>query len=156
MTTETPRTAPFVGGSVLFGAALAALLVGLLAVIVGAFVGGSEAAYGALTGGLLVVAVFFLGAGLVHLVAGLLPAASLLVALLTYILQVVLLAAVFAGLNRSGLLEDALDREWLGGTVIACTVAWMIAQIVLAARLRIPTYDVGAPGSQERPEAGAR
>ncbi|RYP86433.1 hypothetical protein EKO23_08995 [Nocardioides guangzhouensis] len=156
MTTETPRSTPFAGGSVLLGAAVAALVAGLVAVVVGAFVGGAEAAYGALAGALVVVAVFFLGAGLVHLVAGVLPAASLLVALLTYTLQVVLLAAVFVGLDRSGLLEDALDRAWLGGTVIACTVVWMIAQIVLAARLRIPAYDLGTSGSQDRPEAGAR
>ena len=156
MTTETPRSTPFAGGSVLLGAAVAALVVGLVAVVVGAFVGGAEAAYGALAGTLVVVAVFFLGAGLVHLVAGILPAASLLVALLTYALQVVLLLAVFTGLDRSGLMEDALDRSWLGGTVIACTVAWMIAQIVLATRLRIPAYDLDTPGSQERPEGGAR
>jgi ATP synthase protein I len=141
---------------VLFGAASAALVVGLVAVVAGAFAGGTAAAYGALAGTLVVVAVFFLGAGLVHVVAGVLPAASLLVALLTYVLQVVLLAAVFAGLDRSGLLDDALDRAWLGGTVIAGTVAWMFAQIVLATRLRIPAYDLGTAGSQERPEAGAR
>lgn len=147
----------------LVGAALVALVAGLLTVLVGALVGGSPAAYGALAGTLLVVAVFFLGAGFVHVAAGLVPAASLLVALLTYTLQVLVLALVFAALSRSGLLDGTLDRRWLAGAVITGTVAWMVAQIVLTARLRLPVYDLpdrpasdlpqGGPG---RPEAGAR
>ncbi|MET1060421.1 MAG: hypothetical protein ABWX84_12535 [Nocardioides sp.] len=147
----------------LFGAALAALVTGLVTTLVGALVDGAPAAYGALAGTLLVVGVFFLGAGLVHVVAGLLPAASLLVALLTYTLQVLVLALAFAALSRSGLLDDALDRRWLAGAVIAGTVAWMVAQIVLTARLRLPVYDLpdatdaGAPAERPgRPEAGAR
>jgi hypothetical protein len=67
------------------------------------------------------------------------------------------------GLDRSGLLDDALDRRWLVAGVIAGTVAWMVAQIFLAARLRLPVYDLpektdaGTPAERpERPEAGAR
>ena len=163
MTTASPRSTATSGASVLFGAALAALVTGLGVTLVGALADGAPAAYGALAGTLLVVGVFFLGAGLVHVVAGLVPAASLLVALLTYTLQVLMLALVLAGLNRSGLLDDALDRRWLAAAVIAGTVAWMVAQIGLTARLRLPVYDVperpdaGAPAERpERPEASAR
>ena len=49
------------------------------------------------------------------------PPRALLVALLTYTLQVVLLGAGLRGLRRSGLLDDTLDRRWLGGAVIAAT-----------------------------------
>ena len=77
------------------------------------------------------------------------------------------LALVLAGLDRSGLLDDALDRRWLVAAVIAGTVAWMVAQIGLTARLRLPVYDLpertdadaasAAPAERpERPEAGAR
>ena len=156
MTTESPRTTATGGGSALLGAALVALVTGLLLVLVGAFVGGSPAAYGALAGTLIVVGVFALGAGVVHVAAGLVPAASLLVALLTYTLQVLLLAVVFLAIERSGLADDTLDRRWLAGAVIAGTLAWMIAQIVLAARLRLPAYDLGDPDVHDRPEAGAR
>ena len=163
MTTASPRSTATSGASVLFGAALAALVTGLLVTLVGAFAGGAPAAYGALAGTLLVVGVFFLGAGFVHVAAGLVPAASLLVALLTYTLQLLVLALVLAGLNRSGLLDDALDRRWLVAGVIAGTVAWMVAQIFLTARLRLPVYDLpektdaGTPAERpERPEAGAR
>jgi ATP synthase protein I len=163
MTTASPRSTAKSGASVLFGAALAALVTGLLVALVGAFASGASAAYGALVGTLLVVGVFFLGAGLVHVAAGLVPAASLLVALLTYTLQVLVLALVFAALSRSGLLDDTLDRRWLAAAVIAGTVAWMVAQIGLTVRLRLPVYDEpsqtgsGTPGARpERPEAGAR
>ena len=151
MTTESPRTTATGGGSALLGAALVALVTGLLLVLVGAFVGGSPAAYGALVGTVIVVGVFALGAGVVHVAA-----ASLLVALLTYTLQVLLLAVVFLAIERSGLADDTLDRRWLAGAVIAGTLAWMIAQIVLAARLRLPAYDLGDPDFHDRPEAGAR
>lgn len=166
MTTASPRSTATSGASVLVGAALAALVTGLLVVLLGALTGGAPAAYGALAGTLLVVGVFFLGAGFVHVAAGLVPAASLLVALLTYTLQVLVLALVFAALSRSGLLDDALDRRWLAGAVIAGTLAWMVAQIVLTARLRLPVYDLPdrpsdqpsdrSAGRPERPEAGAR
>ena len=167
MTTASPRSTAASGASVLFGAALAALVTGLGVTVTGAFADGAPAAYGALAGTLLVVGVFFLGAGFVHVAAGLVPAASLLVALLTYTLQVLVLALVFAGLTRSGLLDDALDRRWLAAAVIAGTVAWMVAQIGLTARLRLPVYDLpertdahtpeATPADRpERPEAGAR
>ena len=163
MTTASPRSTAASGASVLFGAALAALVTGLAVTLIGAFADGTPAAYGALAGTLLVVGVFFLGAGLVHVVAGLVPAASLLVALLTYTLQLLVLALVLAGLNRSGLTDDTLDPRWLVAAVIAGTVAWMVAQIVLTARLRLPVYDLperadtGAAAERpERPEAGAR
>ena len=156
MTTESPRNTPTGGGSALLGAALVALVAGLLLVLVGAILGGAPAAYGALAGTLIVVGVFALGAGVVHVAAGLVPAASLLVALLTYTLQVLLLAVVFLAIERSGLLDDALDRRWLAGAVIVGTLAWIVTQIVLATRLRLPAYDLGDPEVHDRPEAGAR
>ncbi|MDP2774184.1 MAG: hypothetical protein Q8O61_11570, partial [Nocardioides sp.] len=60
MTTDTPPTGQAdrdSGASVLVGAGAAALVLGLAATVVGAFVSGSEAALGALVGTLLVVGV---------------------------------------------------------------------------------------------------
>ena len=78
--------------------------------------------------------------------------ATLVIALLTYTLQVVAMALAFAALQRSGLLDDALDRGWLAGTVIVGTFGWLVAQIVLATRARIPVYELEG----DRPQAGAR
>jgi ATP synthase protein I len=160
MTTASQHTTPERGGRVLLGAAGAALAAGVAVVVLGAVVGGSPAAYGALAGTLLAVGVFAFGAGIVHVVSGLVPAASLLVALLTYTLQVVAMAVVFVVLGDSGLLEEALDRRWLAAAVITGTLAWLVAQVVLATRLRIPAYDLPQDAAPEGPadhsEAGAR
>ena len=162
MTTESKQdTRP--GASVLLGAAGAGSCAVVVLAIVAWLVDGAPGVTGALVGGGLTLTVFVLGIGLVSVTARALPAASLMVALLTYTLQVLVLALVFAGLSRSGLLDDALDRRWLAAAVIAGTVAWMVAQIGLTARLRLPVYDLpdrtdaGAPAvGPERPEAGAR
>ena len=144
MTTATTTAASRGVVSVLRGAALAALVAGLLVAAVAAVLDGSTAAYGALAGTALVVLVFAFGAFTVNTVAAVMPSAALLVAMLTYALQVVLMGVVFAGLSTSGLLEDTLDQRWLGGAVIAGTAAWMVTQVVQTTRLRIPVYDLPA------------
>lgn len=142
MTTESQKDPRASGTRVLLGAALAALVLGAAAALVAALVAGSAAAYGALAGTLLVLSVFCFGGLVVNTVAGVMPTASLLVALLTYTLQVVLMGMVFAALSRSGLLDDTLDREWLAGVVIGGTFGWLLTQLVLTTRQRIPAYDL--------------
>ncbi|WP_244929351.1 hypothetical protein [Nocardioides sp. W7] len=149
MTTESLQDPRASGSRVLRGAAGFALLLGLGAAVVGGFAAGSSAAYGALAGTVLVLAVLGFGSSVVNTVAGLMPAASLMVAMLTYTLQVVLMALVFAALSRSGLLDDTLDREWLAGVVIGGTFVWLTAQVVLTTRVRIPVYDLPAEDSTE-------
>jgi hypothetical protein len=135
---------------------VAVAVVALGVVLLGAIAGGAPAAYGALAGGLLVLAVLGTGSLVVDVVAKVMPAASLMVALLTYTLQVVLMAAVFVALSRSGLLDDALDRQWLGGAIIAGTLAWTFVQVWLTAHLRIPAYDVPTGDAGRESEPGAR
>lgn len=158
MTTATTTTAASRGvGSVLRGAVLAAVVAGLVVAVSGALLDGSTAAYGALVGTALVTVVFAFGAFTVNTVASVLPSAALLVAMLTYTLQVVLMGVTFAALSMSGLLEGDLDQTWLGGAVVAGTVAWMVMQVVQTMRLRIPVYDLppADPGaSARRTEAG--
>jgi ATP synthase protein I len=156
MTTESKKDPRSSGSRVLVGAALAALVLGLAAVLAGALTSGSEAAYGALVGTVLVLAVFGLGAVVVDTVAGLMPAASLMVALLTYTLQVVAMALVLVGLSRSGLLDDTLDRAWLAGVVIAGTFGWLTTQVVLTTRLRIPAYEPVPAGVRGPDQGGDR
>ena len=125
----------------LAGAALGTIVLGGLTTVLGGLLSGRPAAYGSLVGTAIVVGVFGLGALVVDRVAGALPSAALLVALMTYTLQVVLLAALFLGLSDSGLLDESLDRRWLAGTIIAGTFVW----------LRRPP-DAGRPG----PDPGLR
>lgn len=144
MTTET-RNAPRDRGTVaLVRTAAATLVVGLLVALVGALTSGSAAAYGALVGTLLVVGVFGFGTFAVNAVASLMPSAALMFALLTYTLQVLAMGLVFAALSGSGLLDETISREWLGGTVIVGTMAWLTVQVVLSTSRRIPIYDLPA------------
>lgn len=133
-------------------------LTALTAVVAGALglvLTGAPAALGALVGGALVVLFFGLGTVVLAVVARHAPALSMVVALVTYALQVVLLAAVLLVLQASGLLVADLDPRWLGGTVIAATVVWLGAHVGAAARARVPAYDVALPGPYGRREAGA-
>ena len=139
MTTARTRHAT-PGGQVrvAFGCTLA---VGLLAVSTAALTAGSAAAFGALVGFVLVLGFFGLGASVVNAVASVSPTASLLVALLTYTLEVVALGAIFVALRRSGALAETVDREWVGGVVIAATLVWLVSQIIAETRSRQPIYD---------------
>lgn len=156
MTTETMPRTPFTGAFVLLGAASAALVVGLLVTLAAALVAGSAAAYGALAGTLLVVAVFSFGAFVVNAVASLLPAAALLVALLTYTLQVLLMGLVFWAMSSSPEVWATLDRRWLAGAAIATTLGWLVAQTVLTLRQRIPVYDLALPAPVSALTGGER
>ncbi|MDN4174309.1 hypothetical protein QWY28_15200 [Nocardioides sp. SOB77] len=155
MTTETPRetarTRRAGGSAVLVGAGLGTVVAGLLAAVVGALADGRPAAYGALVGTALVVVVFAFGSATVHAVAGLLPAASLIVALLTYALQLLVVLVVLSALDGSGAVGDTLSRGWLAGAVIVGTLAWTTVQVVLAGRVRIPVYDLPDAAASPQP-----
>lgn len=141
MTTATTRT-PFAGLRPLLGAAAAAVLAGTVVVVVAAFASGADAVSGAVLGALLATGVFAFGAFVVNAVAGVMPSAALLVALLTYTLQVVLMGLVFWAVSASPEAGSSLDQQWLGAAMIAATLGWLIGQVVLTARQRIPVYDL--------------
>ncbi|QIK75909.1 hypothetical protein [Nocardioides piscis] len=147
MTTES-KQATRQGVAVLLWSAAATVAVGLVLVGVAAVLAGATAALSAAIGVGLVVSVVSFGVFVVNTVASIMPSATVLVALVTYALQLVVMAAVVLGLARSGMLDGSLDRRWLGGGVALAALVWMIAQIVGAMRARIPLYDL--------PEAGAR
>lgn len=137
------------GVTLLLEGAAVTVVLGGLAALLGWQVAGPAAGYGVLVGTGLVVVVCTGGGVVVDAVTRVAPAASMLVALLTYTLQVLVLLVAFVVLQRSGLLESRLDRAWLGGAVIGATLLWLATQVVSAFRARIPAYDLA-------PEAGDR
>lgn len=166
---RAPRTGqrPGVAGRAVAVAGLATILAGGALALTGALLDGAPAAAGAGVGLLMVLVFFGLGAVVLDTVAGIAPALSLLVALLTYTLQVVLVGLVFVGLTRSGLMGSTLDADWLGGTVIVGTLTWLAAQVVTTLRTRRPVYDLppadtradgpSAPSAEPgRPGSGGR
>ncbi|QZY30189.1 hypothetical protein [Nocardioides coralli] len=136
------RTTRESGVAVLLRGAAVTLVLGLLAAVVGGLTVGAPAAWGAVCGTALVVLVAAGGALVVNAVAGVLPSASMLVALLTYTLQLLLVLLALLGLERSGLLETTLDRTWVGGAVIGGVLVWLGTQVALATGTRIPAYDL--------------
>lgn len=146
MTTESKQdTRP--GASALLLAAAAAFVTGVLMTLVAWLVSDATAVRSVVLSTLLVVVVIGFGVFVLNTVASIMPGATVLVALVTYALQLVVMAAVVLQLVRSGMMADTLDRRWFGGGVAVATLAWMVAQIVAATRARIPVYDL--------PEAGA-
>jgi ATP synthase protein I len=133
----TPRR-----GRPLLGPLSVTASVGLLLVALAAVLTGPSGAVGALIGTAMVCVVFAFGAVVLGVVAFVAPAASLLVALLTYTLQVVLVGLVYVGLSSGGALEGPVDERWLSGAVIAATLAWTVAQIVVTMRGRQLVYDL--------------
>lgn len=126
----------------------------VIATVLGAVIAGGPAALGALLGGAIALGFFAFGSLVVAAATKMAPEASLLVALMTYTLQVVLVAGVFVAIGASGVVGDEISGGWLAGGVVAATVAWTVGQLVASSRARIPVYDVDLPDSRAR-EAGA-
>lgn len=145
MTTETPRSRTTPRGAELVGAGLAALaatvLVALLALLL---TGGEErvpSAVGAMAGGSIALVFFLAGSMLVNLVATVQPELTMLVALLTYTLEVVLLLVVFLALDRNQVFATQGQRGWVVAGLLACTVAWTVGHVRATTRLRIPAFE---------------
>ncbi|GAB2883648.1 hypothetical protein [Nocardioides pacificus] len=155
MTTESKTDPRASGALVLLGAGVASLIATLLIAALGAVLDGRPAAYGALVGALLVTAVFAFGLQVIHVVSRLQPELSLVVAMMTYGLQVAMVTAVFARLSASGALGTDLDASWTVGGVVAAVGVWTTAQVVLSSRLRIPAYDLSLAARSPRPVAVA-
>ena len=143
MTTES-KPGTRTGLSPLLGAMGSGAVAVLVVVVVALLTDGRPAVVGAASGGALTLAVFASGIGVVGLVARMMPAASLLVALMTYTLQLLVLALCLAAIERADVSAETLSRGWFVAGVIAVTVLWMAGQVVAATRQRIPVYDTPA------------
>lgn len=155
MTTES-RTGPRTGLSPVLGAlALAAAAVVVVAVVA-SLSDGRPGVVGATTGGVLTLAVFALGIAAVGFVARLVPGASMLVALMTYLLQLLVLALVVTAIDRSGVGPGTLSRGWFAAGVIVVTLAWLVGQLVAATRQRMPVYDLSSSDELARHPGGER
>lgn len=151
---RTHSTSRHSGAGVVLRGFLLTSVLGLAAALLGWVLDGPAAGLGVVVGTLSVVVICATGSLLVDAVAGALPAASLMVALLTYTLQVLLVLLVFAGLERSGALGSTLDRDWLGGAAIGATLAWLGTQVLLTVRSRIPVFDPPLAEARVTPVAG--
>lgn len=137
--TRTPR--------VLAGAAAGLVAAVAFATLVAALTAGRPAALGVALGGSVALAFFLFGSGTVMVATRIAPQASLLVALMTFTLQVVLVAAVFATLGSSGAVGSTISAPALAIGVLVAAGAWIVGQLVAHARIRVPVYDLDPIGS---------
>ena len=152
MTTES-KPGPRTGVSPLLGAVASGAVAVLVLVVVAALTDGRPAVVGAGVGGVLTLAVFALGIAVVGFVARLMPSASMLVALMTYALQLLVLALVVAALERADVGAETLSRGWFAAGVIAVTLLWLVGQLVAATRQRIPAYETSEDASRAHESA---
>lgn len=153
MTTES-KQGTRTGLSPLLGAMGSGAVAVLVLVVAAAVAEGRSAVVGAATGGSLTLVVFALGIAVVGMVARLLPSASLLVALMTYTLQLLVLALCVAAIDRAGVTGETLSRGWFAAGVIAVTLLWLVGQLVAATRQRIPAYGTPQDSPQGSTAAG--
>jgi ATP synthase protein I len=124
-----------------------------IATLVGGLADGSQGALGALAGGGITFALLVFGLTTVIAGSRLAPHASMLIALMTFLLQVGLVAIVFVALGSSVLVGTTLSSGWLAAGVIVTAVAWMVGHLVGTARSRIPAWDVELPGPTGGPSS---
>ncbi len=144
------------GVSPLLGSvALSLVAAGVLAAAGGVF-GGAAGARGAAAGALATLLTFGWGIYVVSVVAKVLPSASMMVALLTYALQLMLMAVFAVAMMRASDGGDFLAHGWIAAGVVTIAVVWIAAQVVWTVRLRTLAYDLPTKPSDHDPEAGAR
>lgn len=156
MTTETARSRRLAAGRavdpqprVAALTAVGCVVLGLGAAAAGLVTAGGGAARGALLGAGVAAGVFVAGALAVHVCARVMPSASLAVALMTYLCQVLVAMMVLGVLTERGWLDDGtVSGPWLGAVLAACALLWVTVQIRVAATARVPLYEL--------PDAGAR
>lgn len=117
----------------------------------GGLAAGSSGALGALVGGGTALLFFTFGSLLVMAATRMAPQMSMLVALMTFTLQIVLVAAVFVALGSSDAVASRLADGWLATGVVVAAVTWIVGQLVGTARARIPVYDIELPAPSPEP-----
>lgn len=152
-TTARPATGQHRGTTprVLLTSGVSVLAVVLVLSLVAALASGTAAGLGAAVGGGLALFFLLFGSVTVYVMTTLAPQMSMLVALMTFTLQVLLVAAVFYALDESGAVGGTLIAGWVSTGVVTAAVAWVLAQLVASARARVPAYDIDLPGESPAP-----
>jgi ATP synthase protein I len=124
------------GRVVRWSAALTSV-VAVAAILICAALVGAKGAYGALIG-VAVVAVFFaISILVVGRAAKISPQVMMVTALVTYVVKFIAFLIVLVAIGQS----TAFSGRSLGFTAIACILAWMVAQVVTAMRLKVLYVD---------------
>jgi ATP synthase protein I len=108
-------------------------VVAVVAVALCAALIGAKGLYGALIGVGVVAAFFAISILVVGRAAKISPPVMMITALATYVVKIIAFMIVLIAIGKS----TAFSGKSLGFTAIACILAWMVAQIVIATRLKV-------------------
>ena len=120
-------------GRIVRRAAALTSVVAVVAVVLCAALIGAKGAYGALIGVAVVAAFFGISILVVGRAAKISPQVMMVTALVTYVVKFIAFLIVLIAIGKS----TAFSGKSLGFTAIACILAWMVAQVVTAMRLRV-------------------
>lgn len=121
---------------------LPCLLVVAVVTVVAGFVGGREAVYGALVGGVLVVAFLGSSPGLLDPLAKKNPVLSLPIALGFFTVKAVAAIVVLAVLLDEDGVGQNLERQAVAAAMVVTAVAWIGLHLLTLRRSRTPIYDL--------------
>ncbi|CAN5268952.1 hypothetical protein BH09ACT10_BH09ACT10_18080 [soil metagenome] len=121
---------------------LPALVVAAASLAVGSMVSGVEGLVSAAFAS-LVVFVFFVSSPLaLRMPTKIVPALSMMMALMFFLTKVVALLAVMTVLLDPDRFGQHIDKKVFGLTVVVSTIVWSILQVREATKLRQPLYDL--------------
>jgi ATP synthase protein I len=123
--------------SILRAALIPTVVVGVLAVVVAAFVGGGKAALGAALGVLVVVVFFAVGLVVVGRASRVSAYAAMNAAILTYLVKIGVLFAFIVAFKDTTL----FDTKAFGLTIVVCTLVWTGFEVRGFTRLQILYVD---------------
>jgi ATP synthase protein I len=123
--------------SILRAALIPTVVVGVLAVVVAAFVGGGKAALGAALGVLVVVVFFTVGLVVVGRASRVSAYAAMNAAILTYLVKIGVLFAFIVAFKDTTL----FDTKAFGLTIVVCTLVWTGFEVRGFTRLQILYVD---------------
>ena len=121
------------------------IIVGVVAVIVGAFVSGGGGALGAALGAVLVVIFFATGQYALAVVLERNPQMAMSAALIIYLVKIAILFVLIAAFKNTTL----FDPKVFGMTVLACTLVWTGAEVWAMGRTKMLVIEptrTGGPG----------
>ncbi len=139
MTTAELAESPL--ASLLRVAVVPGLLAGGVCALIGLLVADLPGLLGAALGSTLVLGFFSTGQVVLQAARSVTPSSLMVIALMTYILQAVVLLGTFAAFRRNPDWAEAVSPTALGLTVIACTAVWTVGLVLASTRARIPLYD---------------
>ena len=126
--------------------ALATAPVAAAMIVLSGIVGGGKGLIGALLGVGLVIVFFGIDALALNWAARRSPQVMMVTAITSYLVKILVLLVLVA--KYSG--TTAFNGKLFGFTVIACVIAWSTAQVLVAARLKVP-YVEPAPDQVKVP-----